>query len=259
MPSETVVKLPRVLLHLRGLVKVLGLLELPDGTVWIDASEVHRIDAFAAVVIRAALERFVQRSPGNSVLLTEPSDGQACLWFYGLLGDLPMRCRVEGTQTKPPNRADVLLPCHRLRDQEDCRQATEIIVKATARDRRPRMRLLVEAFNELAWNGLTHGASSDVDVIAAVSLEPQSRHLQLVLLDTGDPGGRDDHEYYLRQAVAQSWTANGGFSGLVGRATARARLRLLSGDARLTWLDRVNTQKDNSFLPGFLASLEVLL
>ena len=256
--------LPPVLLDPKAVAKVDRLLEIPDGGLEIHADRVRRIDAFGAVVIHAALERFVQRHPDNVAVIYPPLDASAWSWFSSLISDLPNRCSIAGDVPHPPAVREVLLPCRRVRDQEDhlvTKHDLKNAVRTHARLRRVRLRrLLIEAMSELIHNGLTHGSDSDVDVVCGACLEPQSNQLQVVVFDGGQQcSSAPDTALALREAYEKSTNSAGGMRGLLFRDGTPARLRLAAGTARFSLQHRESTWLVDSHLSGFLASLEIPL
>jgi hypothetical protein len=231
--------------------------------VTLDARAVKRADAFAAVVLRAAIERQLDRNASNSVTLRAPSDADAWDWLADLLSSPPSRCTVTDQPRPPRRQSNVVIPAQRLRDEGD----RELLLYAAryALPASPRVgvrptRLLVEGLGEMAHNALTHGEDSDVDVIVAVALEPQSNNLQGVVLDLGrrvcdaaDPVGG------LRAAVAQSKDSLGGLSTLMLRETP-ATVRLAAGRGRVRWTrDETRVREVETRFGGFAASLELHL
>ena len=254
--------LPRRLIDVKGVAAVERLLDAPDGELHIDASRLCFIDAYAAVVIRAGIERLVARRRSDSVQISAPDDAEAAAWLVGLLGELPERCDLHGIPDALQVPESVLLGATRIRDHEQrlqaCEQATEATRIRTRRDRTRPQAVVLEAVHELTCNALTHAKDSDVDVVCALCIEPISSHLQVVCLDTGR-AVRTSAD--LAAALRSAATHGDGLSSLVGREI-ETRMRLVAGDLQLTWFKRsqvMSRSAPEAHLPGFLVGLEVLL
>jgi len=250
-----------VLLGPQALTHLESLLDAPDGVVVLDARAVTRVDAFAAVVLRAAIERQLDRDATNSITIRAPSDARAWDWLADLLSGPPSRCTVTD-QPRPARReSNVLIPAQRLRDEGD----RELLLYAAryalsaARIQMGPTRLLREGLAEMIHNALTHGADSDVDALVAVALEPQSNNLQGVVLDLGRHICDDDDPVRaLRAAVAESKRSLGGLSTLTLRETP-ATVRLAAGRGRGRWKDETRVREVETRFGGFAASLELHL
>jgi hypothetical protein len=251
-----------VLLGSQALIRLESILDAPDGEVVLDARAVKRADAFAAVVLRAGIERQLDRDPMNSITIRAPSDPSAWDWLADLLSGPPSRCTVTDQPRPASRQSHVLIPAQRVRDDGD----RELLVYAaryalpSAHIRVRPTRLLLEGLGEAMHNALTHGADSDVDAMVAVVLEPQSNNLQGVVLDLGR-GVCDDEDPVgaLRAAVAKSKGALGGLSTLMRRETP-ATVRLAAGRGRVRWTkDETRVRDVETRFGGFAASLEVHL
>jgi hypothetical protein len=255
--------LPRELLGVSGVRAVEGLLEQSNGDIQIDATGLRRIDALSAVVLRAAIERFVARRKSNRVWINRPEAEPACTLFCHLIGDLPDAADLHGVAPKRPRHVDVLLSARRLHDDQARSEASDSLRDAehsyTRRGQVRPGRLLLEAFNEMVINGLTHGQHSDVDVISAACVTPLG-NLQVAVFD-GSSSFVDDSDIHvtLRGHAERSEANQGGYCGVVRSAKYPSSLLLMAGAATLSWNQQIRVTNTNARLPGYLAALDVEL
>jgi hypothetical protein len=261
--SDRIYVLPRELLGVDGVRTVEGLLEQNDGDIQIDATGLRRIDALSAVVLRAAIERFTARCASNRAWVNRPVAEPVCTFFCHIIGDLPHAADLHGHAPERPLHADVLLAARRLRDDRERFEGSACLENAERRHTRRGQvlpgRLLLEGFNEMVINGLTHGQGSDVDVISAACVTPVG-DLQVAVFD-GSLTFVEDSQVHttLREHAERSEAKQGGYCGVVRSAKYPSSLRVMAGAGLLSWSQRIHVTNTSARLPGYLAALDVHL
>jgi len=254
--------LPEQLTETSGVVGVEDLLQMPNGDVQIDASRLRRIDALGAVVVRAAIERFVCARAGNRIWISRPADPRIGALFCHILGELPGEVDMIGCEPERRRHDDVLLEARRLRDDTHRKEASGALdgaqARHTARGQVKPGRLLLEAFNELAINAIKHGMHSDVDAVGAACIT-RGGDLQVAIFNCDERALELSPSEQLRTDVVRSRLKGGGYYGAVRSASYPSTLQIMSRGALLRWRERVQVGRVPGSLPGYLAALEVHL
>jgi hypothetical protein len=227
-----------------------------------DARETTRVDAYAAAVLRTAVELHLARKARNSNVIVEPASDESWAMLYDLLGEvLPARCAWAGTRPTPTRGRRVVLPATTVID-DDVELITDHALRSAAGALRfgdHAGRLLQESAAAFLENARTHGTPAEVPPVICAAFDRQTNDLQLVVCDLG----RDvptDGQATLHSAVAESRANGGGIQSLA--ALTRGRLdfsvRLAHGTGRAHY--RTNRSwhfSAGSEVPGYIAGIEI--
>lgn len=235
----------------------------------LDCRQVLQVDAFGAVILRAAIDSHLATAPTNTVTIVEPTDPVAWQALYDLLARelLPSRSSWSGQKQIPQRGADVVIPVLPVATDLDAQTFVEEgLPRIGSRLGHPRRRLRIaqEAAEAFVENARTHGGSSPLHPLLCVTLDPVSHLLQVVVLDQAPGWPSGDGENVLRNAVSRGAANYGSLAALAAErfdgASFSLRLRWGTGSATLDTLHRGRGwafRDADSAVPGFVAALEL--
>lgn len=230
----------------------------------LDLGDVRQVDAYGGAVLRAAIDRHLQRHRRGTVQLVEPSDEEVSSLARALLDDLPPRCRWLGEPRGSSTDPCVVLPATAVRDRATATLITDRRLRRPAAELRVSARerhALQEAAATFIDNARLHARRAPTPVVLCAMLEPQGNDLQLVAVDLGQSLVRSPHAAAaLRQMIAGGRREQRGLYWLATapRGGLTVSVRISAGTGRARWRSGQSWHfRSGPEVPGFVAGFEV--
>jgi hypothetical protein len=204
--------------------------------------QVTEVDVYTGLAVKASIEQHLITGTSSTASPWLPSDDLARRRLFSLLGDLPARCTLADDHKETTDDPRILIPVTSIEDR-DCAATLARTVYATAsspgrgplRLGRREAYLLGEATAVLLDNALDYSSGSSCAPFIACAMDPDSRDVQLAVLDLGTGVSHSPEPLrQMRESLQTSRDKPGGIQGLIAdghRRDLSVSLAIRSGTA----------------------------